>query len=190
MMPPVDISTVATAVSLAMDAFSVSICIGLCHDDKLSWGEAFILGGTFGAFQFFMPLIGAFAALNLAGFLNTWTPWISAALIIWVAVNMARSAYSDDADKAAECMALTFKNIVILALATSLDALAVGFSIAGTGGPIWMLAFDAGIVTCALSVVGALSGDRIGKRVGQRAQYLGAAVLLIIAANIIRKAIF
>lgn len=75
------LAAAATAASLAMDAFSVSICIGLCHE-RLRLREAFILGAAFGLFQFFMPLLGGEIAEHLSGFFDSWTPWIAAALII------------------------------------------------------------------------------------------------------------
>lgn len=177
------LSVLATAVSLAMDAFSVSICIGLCQEN-LRGRDALALGGAFGFFQFLMPLVGAKAAEHLKGFLNAWTPWIASALIVWVAVNMFREAYENDDSKASH-MSVTFRNVVVLAFATSLDALAVGFSIRSTGGSAWLLAAAAGVVTFVLPIVGALGGKALGQKVGQRAEYLGGAVLLLIAVRII-----
>ena len=72
------LAAAATAASLAMDAFSVSICIGLCHE-RLRLREAFILGAAFGLFQFFMPLLGGEIAEHLSGFFDSWTPWIAGA---------------------------------------------------------------------------------------------------------------
>ncbi len=177
------LAAAATAAALAMDAFSVSICIGLCHE-RLRLREAFILGAAFGLFQFFMPLLGGEIAEHLSGFFDSWTPWIAAALIIWVAVNMIREAR--DCEKGGgSCMTVTLKNVVMLAFATSLDALAVGFSIESTGGSALILAILAGIITFSLSIFGALVGKRFGTAFGKRAEYLGGGVLLAIAAKII-----
>ncbi len=175
----------ATAASLAMDAFSVSICLGLCHGN-LRMRQAIILGGTFGFFQFFMPLLGAEIAEHLSGFFDIWTPWIAAGLIIWVALNMIKDAYSGE-DKTNSCMDITLHNVIIMAFATSLDALAVGFSISSTGGSAWELAIYAGIITFALSVFGGIAGKMIGERVGRRAEYLGGGVLILIAIRIITQ---
>lgn len=183
-----NLSVLATSVSLAMDAFSVSICIGLCHDD-LRRRDALILGCAFGFFQFFMPLVGAEIAEHLEGFFDVWTPWIAAGLIVWVAVSMIREAWRGDECGREPTMSVTFKNVMILALATSLDALAVGFSIRSTGGSSWLLAVTAGIVTFLLSVAGALGGGILGHKVGQRAEYFGSTVLLLIAAKIVWTAI-
>ena len=82
-------------------------------------------------------------------------------------------------------MTVTLKNVVMLAFATSLDALAVGFSIESTGGSALILAILAGIITFSLSIFGALVGKRFGTAFGKRAEYLGGGVLLAIAAKII-----
>lgn len=169
-----------------MDAFSVSICLGLCHED-FKKRDGLILGCAFGFFQFFMPIVGAEIAEHLSGYFDTWTPWIAAALITWVGVNMIKEAYQGADDNS--CMSITFKNVIILAFATSLDALAVGFSIQSTGGSAYKLAAAAGIITFLLSIIGALGGRMLGKKAGERAEYFGGAVLLLIAANIIYKAI-
>lgn len=176
----------ATAASLAMDAFSVSICIGLCQE-RLRRREALILGAAFGFFQFFMPLLGGEIAEHLSGFFDAWTPWIAAALIIWVAINMIREAR--DCGGGESCMTVTLKSVTLLAFATSLDALAVGFSIESTGGSALTLALLAGVITFSLSIFGALVGKRLGTTFGKKAEYFGGGVLIAIAAKIIFDAL-
>ena len=178
----------AAAAALAMDAFSVSICIGLCHE-KLSLRDALTLGGAFGFFQFFMPLAGGMAADRAGALLGRWAPWAAAALIIWIAVNMIREAGSGKEHDEKALMSVTFRNVVILAFATSLDALAAGFSVKITGGSALLLAVLAGIITFSLSFAGSLAGKKIGAGLGKKAEYLGGAALLAIAAEIIIKAI-
>ncbi|MCE5202143.1 MAG: manganese efflux pump MntP family protein [Synergistaceae bacterium] len=178
---------IATAASLAMDAFSVSICLGLCHG-SLKLRQAFSLGGAFGFFQFIMPLFGSWIAKHISGFFDGMTPWIAASLILWVAFKMVKEAYLG-ADKTNSCMIINFKNIVILAFATSLDALAVGYSISSTGGMAAELAITAGMITFFLSLFGALAGRKLGKKTGDRAEYFGGAVLFLIAAKIIVSAV-
>ena len=172
----------ATAASLAMDAFSVSISIGLCHEG-LRRREALILGAAFGFFQLFMPLLGGEIAQHLSDFFDIWTPWIAAALIIWVAVNMIREA--KDGGGGESCMTVTLKSVALLAFATSLDALAVGFSIESTGGSALTLALLAGVITFSFSIFGALVGKRLGTKFGKKAEYFGGGVLLLISAKII-----
>ena len=165
------IATAATGASLAMDAFSVSICIGLCHD-RISAKNVLTVGGAFGFFQFFMPLLGGVIAGGLSGFFSTWTPWIAAALIVWVAVNMIREAASGGEDDCSS-MTITLKSMTVLSFATSLDALAV----------------LAGIITFALSAAGTIAGKKVGSHFGRKAEYVGGGVLLIIAARIILQAL-
>ncbi len=179
------IATAATAASLAMDAFSVSICMGLCHD-SVSVGNVLAVGGAFGIFQFFMPLLGGDVAEHLSGFFNSWTPWRAAALIVCVAVNMIREAGGDNDDCS---MTITLKNMTLLSFATSLDALAVGFSIASTGGSAMSLSILAGIITFSLSAIGILVGKRLGARFGKKAEYVGGAVLFLIAGRIVIQAL-
>ncbi|MDO5115745.1 MAG: manganese efflux pump [Synergistaceae bacterium] len=180
-----DLALAASALSLAMDAFSVSICLGLCHE-RLRFREALILGGAFGFFQFFMPLLGGGIAGSISGFFDRWTPWIAALLIIWVAVSMIVEAVREEASS---CMAITFSGVTTLSFATSLDALAVGFSMASTGGSALNLALLAGAITFTLSLAGALAGKKLGKRFGKKSEIFGGCVLLLIAGKIICSAL-
>ncbi|MEA4872588.1 MAG: manganese efflux pump [Synergistaceae bacterium] len=181
-----DLSILATAASIAMDAFSVSVCMGICHGD-LGRRDALTLGGAFGISQFGMPLLGALIAANMTDLLNSWAPWIGAALIIWVALNMIKEAYLGK-DKTNSCMNnITLRNVLILAFATSLDALIVGFSIKSSGGSALFLALSAGAITFLLSFSGALGGKKLGKKIGTYAEYSGGVVLILVALNILTK---
>lgn len=178
-----DLSTLATAASVAMDAFSVSVCMGICHGG-LNRRDAFTLGGAFGVSQLGMPLIGALIAVNITGLFSSWAPRIGAILIIWVAFNMIRQAHSCEG-KTKSCTKITPVNVAVLALATSVDALIVGFSIKSSGGSALLLAVSAGAITFLLSFYGALGGKRLGEKIGAYAEYLGGAILLVIAFNIL-----
>lgn len=171
----------ATAASLAMDAFSVSVCVGLASPRR-KLRNGLILGGVFGFFQFVMPLAGACFAKLLTGFLNSWAPLIAAALIVFVALRMIVETYRHGS--ACPSLEVNVKNMLAAGLATSLDALAVGFSIKSAGGSAGLMAFSAGSITFALSLLGSIGGGVFGEKIGYRAQYLGGAVLLLIAANI------
>jgi len=174
-------AVLTTAAALAMDAFSVSICVGLAVPGaRLKNGIR--LGVVFGAFQFLMPLAGAVIAWRLAGFLGVWAIRASAALIFFVALKI----FFETVKHSPSCKALEVNplNLLLLGVATSLDALAVGFSIKSVGGSALLLAAAAGAATFALSLLGCLGGGRLGEKIGERAQYAGATVLIIIAANI------
>jgi putative Mn2+ efflux pump MntP len=177
------LAVLATAVSIAMDAFSVSICVGIAdRASKNRVRTALILGAAFGFFQFVMPLLGAKLAGPLSRYLGHCTPWAAVFLIVWVAGKMIWETYRSEGD--CSSMSLSVKNVLILAFATSLDALAVGFSIESAGGSACLLATSAGVVTFALSLIGGLFGASLGEKMGEHAQYFGAAVLLMIAARI------
>ena len=181
-------SAAAIGASLAADAASVSICIGMCHK-KLTAQEIFLPPAAFGIFQFIMPLAGGAIADGVSGFLDKFTPWVSALLIIYIAFNMIKEAKDGGEDRQKYSMAVTLKNVIVLATATSLDALAVGFSVEGTGGSAFLLALLAGIITFALSLCGIFlgksAGKALGNKLGSSAEYIGGFVLLAIAAKII-----
>ena len=185
-----NISIAATAASLAMDAFSVSVCVGICSK-TVNIKNALVLASAFGGFQFFMPLLGAEIAEHLTAFFDVWTPWLAASLIIWVAFDMIKEAYkNDDGKDTPSRLGMTLKNIIVMAFATSLDALAVGFSIYSTGGSAKFLAVSAGIITFGLTVFGVLGGKKLGEKAGGRACLVGGIVLLLIAAKIVFEALW
>lgn len=172
---------IATAASLAMDAFSISICIGLTGQAaKIRNGLA--AGAVFGLFQFIMPLVGAAAAGQVAEVLGDWAARVASGLIACVSLKMIyESLRSKDRHPA---LSLSSGNLLMLGLATSIDALAVGFSIKSAGGSAALLALSAGIITFILSLLGCVGGMALGAKNGARAHYLGGVVLLVIAAYI------
>lgn len=174
-------AVIATAASLAMDSFSISICIGLAgRTSKVRNGLA--AGAIFGLFQFIMPLVGAAAAGQVAEVLGDWATWVASGLIAFVALKMVHETFSGaDCNPAPR---LSAGNLLMLGLATSIDALAVGFSIESAGGSAALLALSAGIITFILSLLGCVGGMALGAKNGARANYLGGAVLLVVAAFI------
>lgn len=174
-------AVIATAASLAMDSFSISICIGLAGQTaKIRHGLA--AGAVFGLFQFTMPLVGAAAAGQVAGVLNDWAAWVASGLIVFVAFKMIYETLRSGSNRPA--LNFSAGSLLVLGLATSIDALAVGFSIKSAGGSAILLAFSTGIITFVLSLLGCVGGMALGAKNGARAQYLGGAVLLAIAAYI------
>lgn len=171
----------ATAASLAMDSFSISICIGLTgHTAKIRNGLA--AGAVFGLFQFIMPLVGAAAAGQVAENLGDWAAWVASGLITFVALKMIYETFRSKGCHPA--LSLSAGNLLMLGMATSIDALVVGFSIKSAGGSVALLALSAGIITFILSLLGCVGGMTLGAKNGARAHYLGGAVLLVIAACI------
>lgn len=174
-------AVIATAASLAMDSFSISICIGLAGQRaKIRTGMA--AGAVFGLFQFIMPLVGAAAADQVAGVLDGWAARVASGLILFVALKMIYETFRSGGNRSA--LSPSAVNLLMLGLATSIDAFAVGFSIESAGGSAATLAFSTGIITFVLSLLGCVGGMALGAKNGVRAQYLGGAVLLAIAAYI------
>lgn len=172
----------ATATSLAMDTLSVSICIGMAKPN-MKIRNGVIFGGVFSLFQFTMPLVGGVFASQLSGFLSEWTPRISSALIIFIALRMIYESRKHGVS--CPSLNVSIRNLALLGLATSLDALAVGFSIKNASGSVLALAILSGVITFVTSLLGSIGGAALGDKIGTRAQHLGAAILMIIAANII-----
>lgn len=172
---------IATAASLAMDSFSISICIGLAGQTaKIRNGM--VAGAVFGLFQFIMLLAGAAIAGQAASVLDGWAMRVASGLMIFVALKMIYETFRSGGNRPA--LNLSAGNLLLLGLATSIDALAVGFSIKSAGGSAILLALSTGVITFVLSLLGCVGGMALGAKNGVRAQYLGGAILLAIAASI------
>lgn len=174
-------AVIATAASLAMDSFSISICIGLTSQAaKIRNGLA--AGAVFGLFQSIMPLLGAAAAGQAADVLDDLAALVASGLIAFVGLKMIYETFRSGGNRPA--LNLSAGSLLMLGLATSIDALAVGFSIENAGGSAMLLALSTGVITFVLSLLGCVGGMALGVKNGARANYLGGAVLLIIAAYI------
>ena len=174
------LQNILVGTSLAADAFSISLCMGLAHSN-LSKKNATSLAIAFGGFQFLMPILGGILALFFGKLFGSYAKYISAALICYVGGNMLKEAFSAQSTENTKNLSLDTKNILLLAVATSLDAFAVGFSVALRGTSPLLVAIAAGIITYILSYIGALLGKVIGAGIGKRGEILGGVVLLCIA---------
>lgn len=174
------LQNILIGTSLAADAFSVSLCMGLTHSN-LNKKNAALLATSFGGFQFLMPILGGIVALCFGNLFGSFAKYVSSILIFYVGVGMLREAFGKEETKKAKNLSLDIKNILILAIATSLDAFAVGFSVALKGTSPLFIAIIAGIITYILSYAGAMLGKLIGKGIGEKGEILGGAVLLCIA---------
>ncbi|MBN2021836.1 MAG: manganese efflux pump [Pirellulales bacterium] len=171
------------AVGLAMDAFAVSVAAGVTLSN-VTPRHTFRLAFHFGLFQFLMPVLGWLAGARLAGQIQAFDHWVAFGLLVFVGSKMmlgARRAEGQD-DPADPTRGLM---LVTLSVATSIDALAVGLSMAFLRISIWMPAVVIGLVAATLSTVGIQFGRRLGSRVGQAAELIGGGVLLAIAVRIL-----
>ncbi len=173
------------AVSLSMDAFAVSVCKGLSMP-KASLKAGLLCGGWFGAFQALMPLIGFFLGSLFAKSIEAVDHWVAFALLVLIGGNMLREAFEKEEDCGCAQADLSVKTMFLMALATSIDALAVGISLAMTGGvDIFLAVALIGAVTFALSAVGVKIGSLFGSRFEKKAQVFGGVMLVLLGTKIL-----
>lgn len=181
-------SIIVIAIGLAMDAFSVSISTGMAVK-KPDAGHYFRLSFHFGLFQFMMPVIGYFAGVYIEQYIRDYDHWLAFALLAFIGIRMIFEAFSggDGESKFVERDPSRGWSLVVLSVATSIDALAVGLSLGVLGGTILVPSIIIGI-TCALfSLAGVYIGTRAGALVGRRAEALGGVMLVLIGVKIIAE---
>ena len=171
------------AVSLALDAFAVSVSSGIAIPG-FGWRQAARMGLWFGFFQFMMPLIGWFLGSSVSGYIEAVDHWVAFGLLALIGGRMAWGALRGGEEEAAPAD-LTAKRLCLLAIATSIDALAVGVSMAFMAVPVLASAVVIGVVAFVLSVVGGLAGRRLGGLFQKRAELVGGLVLIAIGVKIL-----
>ena len=172
------------AVGLSMDAFAVSVCKGLAMK-KTSRRAQLCCGAWFGGFQSLMPLIGYFLGTLFLDAISAIDHWIAFGLLVLIGVNMLREAMGSEEGEAADAD-LSVKTMFILAVATSIDALAVGISLAMAGvGSIWLAVLLIGVTTFVLSAIGVRVGNVFGSRYEKRAETVGGVILILLGVKIL-----
>lgn len=171
------------AVGLSMDAFAVSVCKGLSMK-KAGAREGIICGAWFGGFQALMPVIGFFLGTLFADAIKAFDHWIAFGLLAIIGVNMLKEAFGGEEE---DCNAdLSFKAMLIMAIATSIDALAVGISLAMAGNVnIFFAVLLIGVTTFLLSGLGVKIGNVFGSRYEKGAQIAGGVILILLGAKIL-----
>lgn len=183
------------AVGLSMDAFAVAICKGLSLR-KVSLKECTKVGLYFGGFQAGMPLIGFILGVQFKDYITSIDHWIAFILLSFIGINMIREAMNKDEDESIVNLAeaavgeeevneLGFKNMVMLAIATSIDALAVGVTFAFLQVDIVPAVLFIGIVTFALSAIGVKIGNVFGTKYKSKAEAAGGIILILIGLKIL-----
>lgn len=176
------------ALSLAMDAMAVSISASIaCPQGGVK--QALRLGIWFGAFQFAMPLVGFFLGQTLLGYVSTLAPWIAFALLAFIGGKMLWDNMTDGGEEKIDANGLTNRKLCLLAVATSIDALATGVSAAFMSMPLWISCGVIGVVAFVLSVVGALAGNYLGERFQRFAGLLGGIVLIGIGVKFLLQSL-
>lgn len=174
----------AVAVGLAMDAFAVSLGAGATV--FANNGRArFRLSFHFGLFQCLMPIAGWALGTTVAPYIASVDHWIAFALLACVGGRMIRSALSGGDEAAYARDPSRGRTLVMLSVATSVDALAVGLSLAMLDVGIWYASVTIGVVTALLSLAGIRLGNRLGSRFGRRMEVVGGLILLAIGVRIL-----
>ena len=175
-------------VGLSMDAFAVAICKGLGMS-RITWRYAVVIALFFGGFQALMPLVGWALGTQFADLITPVDHWIAFALLAVIGGKMLYEALRGDDDEAADASAegerLDVKELVMLAVATSIDALAVGITFAFLGVNIVEACVLIGVTTFVLSFIGVAVGNQFGARFEKPATIVGGIVLILIGAKIL-----
>lgn len=176
------LSIVLLAVGLSMDAFAVAICKGLAQKDP-SLRSCIIVGVWFGVFQALMPVIGYYLGSAMYDLISDYDHWIAFILLAAIGFNMIREALSDEDEGIDDDVGV--RTMLPLAVATSIDALAVGISLAMDEGSILEPAILIGVITFLISAVGMKVGGIVGNRFGKKAEAAGGAILILIGVKIL-----
>lgn len=172
----------AIGMALAMDAFAVSICKGLSMK-KMNWKNAIIIGLYFGIFQALMPVIGYFLGTTLSGFVEKIDHWIAFILLSIIGGNMIKESTDDETEKRND--KVDFRTMIVLAIATSIDAMAVGVTFAFLKTNLVLAISIIGIITFIISVLGVIIGNKFGDKFQNKAELIGGIVLIIIGLKIL-----
>ena len=189
-LPLFVLNSVLLGIGLAMDAFAVSAADGL-NDPEMSPRRHLLIAGTFAFFQALMPLLGWVCVHTLFErftAIQRFIPWIAFALLLWIGIQMIREGKTKQPDSA-EAVRLTGGTLIMQGVATSIDALSVGFAIAEYG---WHEAVAAALIIAAVTFAICWAGVRIGRSAGTRlsgkASILGGVILILIGAQILLRA--
>jgi len=169
-------------IGLAMDAFAVSICKGLSMK-KIDLKKTCIIGLYFGIFQAGMPIIGYFLGIGFENFVTQIDHWIAFILLGFIGANMIREALSKKEEEVNSD--ISFKTMIILSIATSIDALAVGITFAFLNVNIMISASIIGVITFILSAIGVVIGNKFGNKYEKKAELFGGVVLILMGVKIL-----
>ena len=169
------------AVGLSMDAFAVSVCKGLSVQ-RLELKHSTLAGLYFGGFQFLMPVIGFFLGSRFEMAIKSFDHWIAFVLLAMIGANMIKESFSES-EKLDDDFGV--RNMLLMAIATSIDALAVGISFACLGVEILPAAGMIGIITFGLSALGIRIGHSFGLKYKARAELAGGLILILIGLKIL-----
>lgn len=173
------------AVSLSMDAFAVSVCKGLSVK-RVGLRQCAVCGVWFGVFQALMPLVGFYLGTLFADKIEAFDHWVAFGLLAIIGINMLKEAFEHDCDCKENNADMSAKTMFVMAIATSIDALAAGISIAMKGTKSIALAVILiGVCTFSLSALGVKIGNLFGSRFEKKAQVAGGVMLILLGVKML-----
>ncbi len=174
-------------IGLSMDAFAVAICKGLAMPNKVDKRGALLIALYFGVFQAVMPTLGWLLGSQFARYVTRLAPWIAFVLLAWIGGNMIRESLSKEEKEEEQTGTVSHRELLVLAVATSIDALAVGvtFSMLELAVSIAVAVILIGCTTFAISLAGVYVGNVFGARYKSRAEFAGGAILILIGVKIL-----
>ena len=170
------------SIGLAMYAFAVSICKGISMK-KMNCKKAIIIGLYFGGFQALMPTLGFFLGSAFQNLITSIDHWIAFVLLVIIGGGMIKESFDDDSEN--ENDDVSFKTMIVLAIATSIDALAVGITFAFLKVNLVLAVSLIGIITFILSVTGTKIGNRFGDKYESKAELVGGIILILLGVKIL-----
>lgn len=172
------------AVGVSMDAFAVSVCKGLSVS-RVRPQHALKTGLWFGGFQALMPVIGYFLGVSFADLVSTVDHWIAFVLLAVIGANMIKESFEKEESRSSADSDFSFRVMLAMAIATSIDALAIGVSFAFLGVNIWMAVLCIGLVTGAFSAAGVYVGNLFGSKYKSKSEFAGGAILIAMGLKIL-----
>ena len=177
-----------TAIALSMDAFAVSVCKGLGMR-RLRYDQALVISLYFGVFQALMPLIGWLLGTSFSRYIQAFDHWIAFVLLAFLGGKMLWDVFheKEDGEQESAERRLDHRELFMLAIATSIDALAVGIAFACLDVNIWSSISIIGVTTLVISFAGVWIGNRFGNRFQKKAEIAGGLVLILIGVKILAE---
>lgn len=187
------VNSVLLGVGLAMDAFSVSMANGL-NEPKMKFGRMSLIAGCYGFFQFAMPMIGWICVHTIVVYFQKFEkfiPWIALILLLYIGGKMLIEGIKGEDDEDAGDKRLSFGTLIIQGIATSIDALSVGFTIADYGAVMALIAsVIIAVVTFFICIGGLMIGKTVGTKLSNKSAILGGVILIGIGVEIFVKGVF
>lgn len=179
------IELILLAIGLSMDAFAVAVCKGL-NMRKVNYKQMLLIALFFGGFQAIMPLIGWVLGKQFEQYITSVDHWIAFGLLVIIGGKMVWEVFRGEEEETCACtVKFDLKELFVLAIATSIDALAVGITFAFLQVTIWMPISLIGITTFGLSIVGVMIGNKFGEKYKSKAELAGGIILILIGFKIL-----